>query len=292
MRSLTLESPAKVNLTLHVLGRRKDGYHEILTLFHRISLKDRLRVKKKPSEGIRIFCSHPRVPKKTNLIVRAFHLLKERYFFQGGVTVRLSKRIPVGGGLGGGSSNAASFLIAMNRLFRLRLSLKQMICLGKRLGSDVPFFIFQTSHAIGRGRGDQVKAIPFRRRLWFLLISRGKGISTRRVYEGLSLSQNHHSLTRISQGVKMISNFLERGEIDRADRLLVNDLSASAERIQPSLKKVRERLRGLQLGSFQMSGSGPTLFSIFSSRRDALQALRRLQGRQRKPRNVFICHSF
>lgn len=291
MRSLTVESPAKVNLALHVLGKRRDGYHELLTLFHRISLRDTLRIERKDAGGIRLLCSHPRVPKKDNLIVRAFHLLKRKYPFQGGVTVRLAKRIPVGGGLGGGSSNAASFLLAANRLLGLDLSLKELVRLAKKLGADVPFFIYGTRHALARGRGDEIKPLTFRRRLWLVLVSDGKGISTRRVYRGIRLSENHHSLTSLNRGIRIISNFLERGELDRAKRLLVNDLTASAERLSPSLKKTRERLRGLQLGSFQMSGSGPTLFSIFSSQQKAFQVFRRLRNHQ-KTKSVFVCHSF
>lgn len=289
-RSLTLASPAKLNLVLRVVGKRPDGYHELVTLFHRISLSDTLQLHKRNS-GIRLLSSHPRVPKKTNLIVRAFHLLKARHPFSGGVTVRLRKRIPVAGGLGGGSSNAATFLIGMNRLFDLGLTVKELVRVGEALGADVPFFMSEARHAIGRGRGDEIQPLPFKKRLWFVLIPGTKGLSTRDVYSGLRNSKRRVSLTRVNHGVRMASAFLEKGSLSRADRLLGNDLQGSAERIRPSLRKRRERLSGLHLGTCQMSGSGPTLFILFSSEEKALRALRQIRRLSGVPAAV-LCHSF
>jgi len=289
-RSLTLVSPAKLNLILRVVGKRPDGYHEIVTLFHRISLSDTLRLHQRNS-GIRLICSHPRVPKNTNLIVRAFHLLKARYPFSGGVTVRLTKRIPVGGGLGGGSSNAAAFLRGMNWLFRLGLTTEELVDVGKALGADVPFFMSEARQAIGRGRGDEIQPLPFKRRLWFVLVPGTQGLSTRDVYSGLRGSKHRLSLTRVNYGVKLASAFLEKGSPSRAERFLGNDLQGRAERIQPSLRKRRERLSGLQLGTCQMSGSGPTLFILFPSPQKAVRALRQIQ-RHPGARAAVLCHSF
>lgn len=290
MQFLRLHAPAKINLVLRVLGKRKDGYHNLCTLFHRISLRDTLKLEKR-RDGIRLLCSHPRVPKEKNLIVRAFRLLRDAASFKGGVTVRLTKRIPVGAGLGGGSSNAAAFLLGMNRLYRLGLTRKKLIELGKRLGADVPFFLFDVRHALGGGRGDEIKPLPFRRRLWFLLIPSGKGLSTQKVYEGLGRLKNRASLTRVSHGVRLASAFLEQGKFERAPPLLVNDLQESAERLRPSLRKTRESLSGLHRGSCQMSGSGPTLFLIFSGRREALRARHPLR-RSGFSQPMILCHSF
>lgn len=289
-RSLTLTSPAKLNLVLRVLGRRPDGYHELFTLFHRISLRDTLRLEK-GNKGIRLICSHPRVPKKTNLVVQAFHLLKAQHPFSGGVTVRLTKRIPVGGGLGGGSSNAAAFLVGMNRLFRLGLAQKELIDLGKKLGADVPFFISEARHAIGRGRGDEIQPLPFKKRLWFLLFPSLKSLSTREVYSGLRSLRSRVSLTKVNREIKISSAFLEKGNLSRAERFLENDLRPSAEQIRPSLRETRERLSGLHLGACQMSGSGPTLFVLFSSRSQAVRALCRIQD-PRWRKKAIVCHSF
>lgn len=289
MHSLTITSPAKLNLVLRVLRKRKDGYHELCTLFHRISLADTLRLEKR-REGMHLLCSHPQVPKKENLIVRAFRLLKRKHPFSGGVRVRLTKRIPVGGGLGGGSSNAAHFLIGMNRLFRMGLSQKELMKLGAELGADVPFFIAQTRHALGRGRGERIEPLPFPKRLWFLLFPRGKGLSTQRVYRGLRLTGPRVSLTRVTREVKMASSFLAQGVSHRAARFLVNDLAPSAERLDPSLRETQKALEDLQLGKGYMSGSGPTWFLIVPFHGEALQALRRLRT-HRFSKKAILCHS-
>lgn len=289
MHSLIIESPAKLNLVLRVLGRRPDGYHRIYTLFHRISVRDTLKFQKR-KEGIQLVCSHPRVPIKGNLIIRAFYLLKEKCPFRGGVSVRLTKRIPVGGGLGGGSSNAASFLIGVNRLYRLGLGPKALAGLGGKLGADIPFFLSGARHAVGTGLGDRIRPIPFRRRLWFLLISDGRGLSTRRVYQGLRLSKPP-SLTRVSRDVRMTSTILGKGRPDLAAPYVVNDLAKSAERLRPSLRKRLKSLRDRQLGSWQMSGSGPTLFAIYCSRRQALRAFHELRHHRFSGKSL-ICHTW
>ena len=287
---VVIDSPAKLNLALRVLGKRRDGYHELVTLFHRISLKDTLRLQKE-SDGIRLICSHPQVPDKKNLIVQAFRLLKKKHPFSGGVTVHLTKRIPVGGGLGGGSSNAAHFLIAMNRLFELGLSQRELMNLGGKLGSDVPFFISGARHAMGRGRGERIEPIPFRRRLWFLLLPSLRGLSTQKVYQALEPRKPLGSLTGVSRDVRIASAFLEKGDLRQAVQFLQNDLTKSAEQIRPSLKKTRESLSDLHLGTCQMSGSGPTLFFIFLSRREALQAFRKLPSRRSFFKSGILCHS-
>lgn len=286
MHSLTLHSPAKLNLALRVLRRRRDGYHELVTLFHRISLKDTLKLQKR-SEGIRLICSNRRVPKKTNLIVRAFRLLKKSRPFPGGVLVRLKKRIPIGGGLGGGSSNAAAFLLGMNRLFRLGLRRDQLMRISGELGSDAPYFISGARHAIGRGRGDRIEPLPFKKRLWFILFPSKRGLSTRKVYGRIYLRR---PLTRLDHSVRMTSTFLEKGNLKAAVQFSGNDLQESAEKIRPSLKKTRESLSGLQLGTCQMSGSGPTLFVIFNSEKKARRALRQFR-KHRRGENAILCHS-
>ena len=287
---MLIESPAKLNLALRILRKRNDGYHELYTLFHRISLGDTLQLQKK-REGIRLFCPHPEVPKRNNLIIRAFQLLKKEHPFKGGVKVRLVKRIPVGGGLGGGSSNAAAFLLGMNRLFRLGLKSKDLFRIGIKLGSDVPFFLSGLHHAIGRGRGERLQSFRFRKRLWFVLLSSGRGLSTRKVYQNLRLATPVPSLTRISRDVNMGSAYLEKGDPEQAARFLVNDLAQSAERMRPSLRKTRLSLSSMQLGTCHMSGSGPTLYFVFSSYKKALRALHKLRG-QRLSKAAILCHSY
>ena len=290
MRSLAISSPAKLNLFLRVLGKRKDGYHELATLFHRISLRDTLNLRKQ-KEGIRLFCSHPKVPIENNLIVRGFHLLKAACPFSGGVTVRLRKKIPVGGGLGGGSSNAATFLIAMNRLFRLGLSQRKLLEIGKRLGADVPFFLSGARQALGRGRGDEIQTLPFKGRLWFLLFPSGRGISTAKVFAGFDTHSRRPRLTPILRDARIATSFSDNRNLIRSEPLFVNDLTESAERIRPSLRKTRETLSDLHLGICRMSGSGPTLFMLFPSRQIARRAFNEIRKRVRPVQPTLLCHS-
>lgn len=286
MRSLVIDSPAKINLALRVVGKRKDGFHELVTLFHRISLKDELVLRKKET-GIRLVCSHPRVPIEGNLTIKAFHLLKKHHPFKGGVSVTLQKKIPVGGGLGGGSSNAAAFLLGVNRLFRLGLSRQKLMEIGAELGADVPFFISKARHAIGLGRGDRISSLPFKRRLWFLLFPSGRGLSTRKVFGAFRAGRR---LTEANHDVRMGSAFLEQGDLNRAGAFLKNDLQEVAERIRPSLKKTKKTLSALHLGICQMSGSGPTLFITLTSSHKAKQAFNELRRKQPQQK-VILCHS-
>lgn len=287
-RFLTIRSPAKLNLSLRVLGQRRDGFHELFTLFHRISLEDTLRLEKK-EKGIQVLCRPPLIPQKDNLIVRAFHRLRSYRPFKGGVRVYLEKQIPVGGGLGGGSSNAAAFLLAANRFFHLGLNHAQLMKIGASLGSDIPFFISDVLHAMGRGRGERITPLPFQRRLWFLLFPSAKGLSTRKVYRNLRPRGPHPSLTRLRHDAKIASACLAKGRVDEASRFLINDLMESTEGMRPSLKKTREKLSALGFGTCQMSGSGPTQFMIFPTPSRAQHALR--EFRRHGFRKVILCHS-
>jgi 4-diphosphocytidyl-2-C-methyl-D-erythritol kinase len=200
MHSLAIDSPAKLNLTLRVRGKRPDGFHELVTLFHRISLKDSLFLRK-TRRGFRLICSHPGIPQKNNLITRAYEILKKQFPSLGGIQVRLIKRIPIGGGLGGGSSNAAAFLLSANRLFQLKLSRKKLLKLGAKLGSDIPFFVSGFRHALGEGRGERIRPFSFKRKLWFLLFPSKRGLSTRQVYSEFHLASRRASLTLQPGGV-------------------------------------------------------------------------------------------
>jgi 4-diphosphocytidyl-2-C-methyl-D-erythritol kinase len=152
-RPLVTKSFAKLNLYLQVLSKRKDNFHNLSTLFARIDLADTLIFRKRRDSLIKIKCSSRQVPKdKTNLCYRAVALLKQELKLSQGIEIRLKKRIPVGAGLGGGSTNAASVLLGLNRFWNLNLPKARLVKLGAKLGSDVPFFIHQTKFALGSQR--------------------------------------------------------------------------------------------------------------------------------------------
>ena len=285
MRSLTLLSPAKLNLYLKVVGRRTDGYHELVTLFQQISLKDRLTLKKIKSPRIRLITNHPSLQNvQDNIIFKAHQLLRKTVSWKGGVEVRLEKKIPIGAGLGGGSSNAAYFLIGMNRLLHLKLSFQTLLALGFKLGSDVPFFLYQTSQAIATGRGEQLKPLISPKKLWFVIVVPPFGISTRMAYQHLKARR----LTRITHDATISSDFFRSLYQKRKDGLfLPNDLFKASSSLKPELKKIDRLLVRLGSKCRSMSGSGSAMFSVHHSKAEAEQMARAIR-RQRLDLNVFV----
>lgn len=265
MKVLTLRSPAKLNLYLKVVRKREDGYHELVTLFERIDLADELRFQSNAAGRINIFCSDRDVPKgKKNLIVQAAHLLREHGRVSEGADIHLVKRIPVAAGLAGGSSNAATALMGLNRLWRLGLSREQLVDFGRRLGSDVPFFLYQTPWALGTGRGDRIRPLNLPVKLWHVLVVPRLKMYSREVFTTLNLQ-----LTKTNDNVNILIHYLKKNNIMRAVDLLSNDLESSILQIRPNLFQVKERLLSSGVMGASFSGSGPAVFGIVSSRRQA-----------------------
>ncbi|MBU9889584.1 MAG: 4-(cytidine 5'-diphospho)-2-C-methyl-D-erythritol kinase [Candidatus Omnitrophica bacterium] len=290
MKTLTVQSPAKLNLHLRVLGRRPDGYHELLTLFHRISLADTLIIRKRV-RGFRLTTDHKGLDTgEGNLITKAYRALRAKYPRLGGVSVRLIKRVPLGGGLGGGSSNAAFFLLGMKQLFGLPVSGKTLRAMGKALGADVPFFLARHSQAIAGGIGEKITPCPRKRRLWFLLLVSEQGLNTKKVYQGLRRGRRPLSLTKERRVVKILLTFLEKKRIREAAALVRNDLESSAFDLRPALPKVIAVLKRSGAPLARMTGSGPTLFAVFSNRKEVIDFAEKLRHVPIPLRKV-ICHS-
>ncbi len=186
MNRIKLRSPAKINLYLKVLGRLPNGYHQLLTVFHRISLCDQISLTKS-DQGFFLETNQPKLScGEDNLITKAYRALQEEVPNLGGVRVFLRKKIPIGAGLGGGSGNAAAFLLGMNRLYQLGLSVKKLTQIGSKLGADVAFFIQNVNQALGRGVGDQLISKTAKKKYWFVLALSDKPLSTQEVYQNLT----------------------------------------------------------------------------------------------------------
>jgi len=167
MNSLILRSPAKLNLFLKVLNKRSDGYHNIVTLFERINLCDEISIKLIKEDSINIKCNNPHVPLgKKNIVNKVEATLKEDFSIKTGVDIKISKNIPVAAGLGGGSSNAASVLLGLNKLWNLKLDQKRLMSYARSVGSDVGFFVSNSSWALGEDRGDNIKNLRLKAKLW------------------------------------------------------------------------------------------------------------------------------
>ena len=202
---IRLRAPAKLNLYLRVLGRRPDGFHEIETVFERIDLADELTFE--PADGLALACTDPALScGEDNLVIKAARLLQRATGTSLGARIHLSKYIPVSAGLGGGSSDAASALIGLNRLWELGLPRERLTPLAAELGSDVPFFLAGTAFAIGRGRGEMCEPLPDAAPLAHILVVPPERLSTRDVYAG-----SQFDLTATGPSITMITHALRNG---------------------------------------------------------------------------------
>ncbi|HNX68176.1 MAG TPA: 4-(cytidine 5'-diphospho)-2-C-methyl-D-erythritol kinase [Candidatus Omnitrophota bacterium] len=290
MQTLTVRSPAKLNLHLRILGKRPDGYHKLLTLFHRISLADTIRIRKS-GRAFRLTTNLSTLETgEGNLITKAYRVLREKYPSIGGVSVRLTKRTPLGGGLGGGSSNAAFFLLGMKKLYRLKIPEKELMAMGKKLGADVPFFLSEAREALAWGIGEKMQKQSFRGRLWFLLLVTDQGLNTRKIYQGLRWSGKPLSLTKEKRVARILRYFLLKKRIREAAELVRNDLESSAFVLRPSIPKAIAIMEKLGAPLVRMTGSGATVFAVFPSRQEVTRFARKLKRVPGFSRKV-ICHS-
>jgi 4-diphosphocytidyl-2-C-methyl-D-erythritol kinase len=276
--ALRVRSYAKLNLGLEVLGVRADGYHELRTLFQTIDLHDDIVLRPQDAAaGVAIACDHPLVPADaTNLAARAALDLMRHAGVVRGVTIEIEKRIPVGGGLGGGSSNAAAVLLALDRMWGLGLGPAGLHRLAVRLGADVPYFLVGGT-ALGVARGDEVYPLRDQLRAHVVVVDAGIHVSTKgvfaRVDRGLTPRENSNS----------IFHFVSRGLAgEGAYRVLSNDLEPAAFEEAPDLREKAERIRGvlLRCGAqlAALSGSGASYFGLFDAARPAGRAQRALVG--------------
>ncbi len=273
-RSASLRSLAKINLDLRVLNKRPDGFHELRTLFQTVSLADRIEIEFTPARRTRIdLTSEIEIP--NNLILRSAEAVLEASGARGELSFRLRKKIPMGGGLGGGSSNAAAVLLALPVLTGKPLRLEQMLEIGAQLGSDVPFFLLGGT-VLGIGRGSEIYPAPEPPARTALLIAPGIHVSTPEAYSGLKRTLTDGLPSRIINTFQAllwrIGNAAPGGSWD-----LVNDFETAVFSHHPQLKLLKGKLLKLGAKPALMSGSGSTLFGIFDSRIVRDQAAMRLK---------------
>jgi 4-diphosphocytidyl-2-C-methyl-D-erythritol kinase len=259
---LTLPSFAKINWTLEILGKRPDGYHEVRTLLQTVSVADELTFEL-AGRGIAVHCDHPDVPcDETNLAYRAAKLLSDFTGAGLGVRIRIAKRLPVAAGLGGGSGNAAVTLLALQRLWDLKVESRDLFRLAAKLGADAPFFLIGGT-CLGVGRGDEVYPLADINEEFLLLVNTGLAISTRDAYADLP-----PELTKPEAVIKMPLSFeAAYAAIARPGALvpLINDLENPVFARHPALVEVKRRLKQVGARGVLMSGSGSTVFAIFDS---------------------------
>jgi 4-diphosphocytidyl-2-C-methyl-D-erythritol kinase len=262
MDQVTLPSPSKINLYLEVLGRRDDGYHEIISIAVLTELCDTISLERR-ARGIVVEVADPRVPSgRQNLCYRAADLLLRHCGVATGIDIRIEKRIPVSGGMGGGSSNAAATLWGLNLMYQLGRSREELMGLGNELGSDVPLF-FSRGAAFVRGRGERVEEMPSLSPRWLVIANPGIEVSTASIYGRLRLP-----LTSERVGIRMRALF-ESGQEDAALSRCFNRLEDVVLRAYPAVAELKQRMSEQGAGPVLVSGSGPTVFGFMKDARMA-----------------------
>ena len=271
LTELVLPAPAKLNLFLHITGRRPDGYHNLQTLFQFLDFGDQLTIASSDS-GIELVSDLEGVEPEDNLIVKAARLLQQETGCRQGAKIHLDKQLPMGGGLGGGSSNAATTLLGLNALWGVSLTLDQLAALGLKLGADVPVFVRGHS-AFAEGVGEILTPVELRED-WFLIAVPNAQVNTAAMY-------GHSDLTRDSLPIR-VRDVLEREGAALAQALdnhqgqqRRNDFEPLVRSLYPEVDKTLSLLDNLadsSIGRAMMSGSGASVFARFASREQALTA--------------------
>jgi 4-diphosphocytidyl-2-C-methyl-D-erythritol kinase len=275
---LTVHAPAKVNLILRILEQRPDGYHNLWSIMHTVALEDEVTIRVRSSQsGIRMSCDAEGLSvDHTNLVSKAASAVLDHARLSLGVEVELRKRIPMGAGLGGGSSDAAATIIGLNQALKLGWSTAEMTEIGKALGSDVPFFLFAPS-AIVSSRGETVRPVTIEGKRWVVLVKPAFGVETKWAYQELSATR---------PGVRSLS--ADHGKLDRLDRITWNQVSAAVENDferpvfarHPALQEIKRCLLKLGAQFALLSGSGATVFGLFDEESTARRAGADLAGDQ------------
>lgn len=262
---------AKINLTLEVTGKRDDGYHEIVSVMQAIDLCDVLTFE--PRESLYLSCNVPELASPNNLVFKAARLMESAAGRDHGVAISLTKGIPLAGGLGGGSSDAAAVLQSLNELWKLGLSREKLGEMAARLGSDVPFFCCGSTTALARGRGDRVAALPALRRTWIVLAVPAIQMAdkTRRMYARLDAS-------RFTDGryAERMAGLIQRGE-SVVSELCYNAFDDAAYSFFPGLDRYRRDFLAAGAGEVHVAGAGPVLFAIAEDEAGGLGIVEKLK---------------
>ena len=263
---------AKINLTLEVLGRRDDGYHEIATVLRMISLADTLEFEEGESLGLE--CSEPSLQSADNLVVRAARALRDETGCERGATIRLTKRIPTAAGLGSGATDAASTLVGLNQLWGLQLPAERLMGLAGRLGSDVPALVMGGTVLAG-GRGERVTPLPAGPGLWIvLLMPTIAPVADKTAQMYARLNQSHFTSGQYTDDI--VDRI--RGSRDIDASILFNVFEQVAFDFFPGLSEYRSRLLRGGAGSVHVAGAGPALFALMSDRAQGEAVVENLQA--------------
>ena len=269
---ITAQAYAKINVTFEVLSRRKDGYHDVATVLQEIDLKDTLEFELAPSLSIE--CEDIALRSSDNLALKAARVLRQEAAYKGGAKITLRKGIPIEAGLGGGSADAAATLIALNKLWKLKLSTESLAELAASLGSDVPYFI-RGGTALAEGRGERVTPLSPLPKSWVVLLKPSVPIpepKTKMMYDALSPS--HYTTGRYT---KRAVSAIERGAVSDGFPLY-NTFDVVAFEMYEGMEWYWKQFLAAGAPEVHLAGAGPTLFTLLSGRKQAEGIYRSLSG--------------
>ena len=272
MAMITIKAPAKINLALDTLYKRKDNYHEVEMIMTTVDLADYITVTPLEKNEIVIKSNEFTMPlNEKNLAYQAAQLFKQHFNIDKGVEIYIKKRIPVAAGLAGGSSNAAATLKALKELWKVDCTIDELAELGAQLGSDVPFCVYGGT-ALATGRGEIIQPIPSPPKCWVILIKPRIGVSTKEIYEALDANQVEH--LDIEGMLKCIDNKDYQGICDR----LGNSLEEVTLERYPVVAEIKNKLVQFGADAVLMSGSGPTVFGLVQNKARVSRIVNGLRG--------------
>lgn len=268
---MILKAPAKINLYLEIINKRPDGYHNIESVMHTVSLFDTLEFSSTTGENIELTCSDKSLPAdSTNLVYKTAKKMQEKYGVPRGIKIHLHKNIPMGAGLGGGSSDSAAVIKALNQLWNINASKEELVSFAKTIGADVPFFLTGGTAKI-EGIGEKVTKIPSEVKLHAVLVKPDFGVSTVLAYSKIKFPlTNQRKIHKITD-VLTKSSFTSEAAKD----LLFNRFEEFVFPDFPEIEKIKTMLQSFGCASL-MSGSGATVFALTSSREKSEEIVKRL----------------
>lgn len=283
MESIKLKAYAKVNLSLDILGKRDNGYHEVEMIMQQITLHDDVMIKK-IDQGLTIHTNCHYVPDdERNIAYKVASKIIEKYSITSGVHIEIDKKIPVAAGLAGGSADAAAVVKGLNQLFELNMSLEEMKAIGVMYGADIPFCIAGGA-SVARGIGEVLEDIPSLKRVWMVLVKPPIGVSTASIYKALDVNhiQKHPDTQKLIGG--MYDN-----DFRMVSECMYNVLEEVTSKKYSVIQEIESKMREYGALGSMMSGSGPTVFGIYKNYKKAEDAFKNLK---RKHKEVFLVQTY
>lgn len=278
------KAPAKINLSLDVINKRADGFHNVRMVMTTIDLSDRVECRSIDDDKIIVRTSAPFVPEDDrNFAYQAAQIIKERYDVRSGVEILIKKRIPVAAGLAGGSSDAAATIRALNRLWKLGLSYEEMMEIAAMVGSDVAFCI-KGGTALATGRGEKITPLPSPPPCWVVLVKPAVSVSTAQAYQSLNVETAFHP------NVDAMIKAIERRNFHQICELLGNTLEDVTMKKVPEISLIKSHMKRIGAEGVLMSGSGPTVFGLTQYESRMQRLLNSLKGFCSQVYAVRLCH--